>query len=389
MKTDIAIIGTGPGGSMAAYHLAKTGMKVVVLEKGSLPRQKACGGAIPAGMKTFFEWDITPCIEKKVSTIKFLYNHTMSKEIHQTEPIFLMVNRRSFDYHLINKAISIANGNITLLENVNAERIEENKNSVTIFGQNQETIKADFVIAADGAFSKSARSLGLNKNCSYGLAIDARVDVTPEIFELNQHHATFNFFCLPKGYGWIFPKNSYLSCGVGGWPVLRKQPLPKEMKTFLERSFPPGSIQSVKMNGHPIPIYSGHRDIATKRVCLVGDAANLVEPIMGEGIRFALKSAVTAADIIICLAGGKPDSNRNLENVSWKNGGCRSYQAHIHREIGADLDILYRYALTVFLDAPEFFYRKFIRKGYSYLSYFKNIALQLNAGKNYLKTSDL
>jgi flavin-dependent dehydrogenase len=149
------------------------------------------------------------------------------------------------------------------------------------------------------------------------------------------------------------------------------------METFLKKSFPLGSIQPTKQVGHPIPIYSGHRNIATKRVCLVGDAANLVDPIMGEGIRFALKSAVLAADIITHLTGGKQDSSIDLEDISWDNGACCSYQTQVHKEIGADLDILYKYALPVFLDAPEFFYRKFIIEGHNYLSYFKHIAAQL------------
>ena len=131
------------------------------------------------------------------------------------------------------------------------------------------------------------------------LTIDAKVEVVPEILEAEKEQATFNFFCLPQGYGWIFPKTGYLSCGVGSWS--RNHSLPKAMDDFLAKSFPAGSIRSVKRSGHPIPIYAGHREIATQRVCLVGDAANLVDPIMGEGIRFALESGSLAAEIIKIL----------------------------------------------------------------------------------------
>lgn len=377
MKADIVIIGTGPGGSMAACRLAETGMKVIVLEKSSLPRVKACGGAIPAGMKTFFDWDITPYIENEVSSIKFLNDHSALKESKSTQSALLMVDRSSFDYHLIDQAVSLGKENIELVENFRVSRVEERKNAVFVYGNKKEPIETDFLIAADGAFSRAARSLGLNKNISYGLAMDTRVEITPDIFDYQKNCATFNFFCLSRGYGWIFPKNGYFSCGVGAWHGVKKTTLAKEMNLFLKKSFPPDEIKSIRSMTHPVPIYSGHREIATQRVCLVGDAANLVEPIMGEGIRFALKSGALAADIIACLTGVKTNSNGHLKNISWENGGCRCYQTHIHDGIGSDLDILYRYALPVFLDAPEFFYRKFIMQGHSYLSYFKHISAQL------------
>jgi len=188
---------------------------------------------------------------------------------------------------------------------------------------------------------------------------------------------------LSQGYGWIFPKKDYLSCGVGAWQGQRSPGLPKIMDDFLNNSFPPGSISTVKRLVHPIPAYAGHREIATQRVCLVGDAANLVDPIMGEGIRYALQSGMLAADGIISLVTGEPASDIQPEDVTWENGACRVYQALIHRGFGQDLDILYRFALPIFLDAPEFFFRKFIIQGYSYSEYFRNIAGQLGALKDH------
>src|SRR5260370_33378372 len=43
---DVAIIGRGPAGAIAALSLAQRGLKVVMLEKERLPRYKTCGGGL-------------------------------------------------------------------------------------------------------------------------------------------------------------------------------------------------------------------------------------------------------------------------------------------------------------------------------------------------------
>ncbi|MHA1200182.1 MAG: NAD(P)-binding protein, partial [Candidatus Heimdallarchaeaceae archaeon] len=43
---DVAIVGSGPGGSSAAFYLSKLGRSVVILDKEKLPRRKICGDAI-------------------------------------------------------------------------------------------------------------------------------------------------------------------------------------------------------------------------------------------------------------------------------------------------------------------------------------------------------
>jgi geranylgeranyl reductase family protein len=377
MKVDVAIIGAGPGGGMAACRLAQTGLQVIILEKCRLPRSKACAGALPVGVTTLFDWDITPLIKAEVSSIEFLYNYTKPKIFKQSKPFILMVERTRFDNDLVERAVSSGHGNVILRDEFRVVKVEESDHGVMIYGKNQETIQTDFVIAADGAFSPTARCLGLNREAPHGLAIDAEVEVVPEIFEDRKAHATFNFYCWPQGYGWIFPGNGYLKCGVGPWRGEANPGWSRAMDDFLAKSFPPGSIRSVQRNRHPVPTYAGHREIATQRVCLVGDAANLVEPIMGEGIRFALQSGSLAANVIISLIQGWTVADIQPENVTWQNGACRVYQTLIHQGFGYDMDILYRYALPIFLDAPEFFYRKFMTQGYSYSTYFLEIAGQL------------
>ena len=151
----------------------------------------------------------------------------------------------------------------------------------------------------------------------------------------------------------------------------------RNLEDFLAKSFPAQSILAVKQSVHPVPIYGGHRRIATRRVCLVGDAANLVDPVMGEGIRFAIRSGEIAADVIIGLTGAKPRDDVESAVSSASRDLGRTYQRLIHNGIGADLNILYRLALPFFLEAPQFFYQKFVLEGHSYLNLSRNLAIQM------------
>ncbi|MEC4986136.1 MAG: geranylgeranyl reductase family protein [Oscillatoria sp. PMC 1068.18] len=377
MKTDVAIIGAGPSGGMAACRLAKTGLNIKILEKAILPRHKPCGGGIPVGILKTLDWDITPFVEREVLAIKNLYNYTLPKLESRKEASILMVNRSRFDYHLVERALELGNGRVDLQDGFEVSCVEEGENEVVVQGKNGDKIEANLVIAADGVFSKTAQYLGLNKGRKVCAAIDAEVEVIPEVYELEKDYATFNFFCLANGYGWIFPKDGILSCGVGAWDG--KVGLVKELQDFLSKSFPSGSIRSVKRFGYQIPIYSGDRAIASRRVCLVGDAASLVDPILGEGIRFAIRSGIVAAEVVAGLLQAETGYSHDYEISPWGKGDCGIYQSLIHQTLGKNFNALRLFAGQLFLQAPELFYRKFILEGQNYGSLSYQMAEKLNS----------
>ncbi len=66
---DGIIVGAGPAGSTAAYHLAKQGRSVLVLEKASLLRNKPCGGRVSGAIGQWLDFDRTPAISLKANKI--------------------------------------------------------------------------------------------------------------------------------------------------------------------------------------------------------------------------------------------------------------------------------------------------------------------------------
>ncbi len=291
---DTIIAGAGPAGATAAFFLGEAGQRVLVLEKGPLPRYKACGGGLSAAVLEQFPFSFEPVIESRVKAISYvLGNQTVT--IPLSDRAMRMVMRDHFDLYILKQAkVEIGEGKVV-------QKVEEREDRVIVETGDGSRFEGRYLIAADGANSVVARCLGLRRNKVLAAAIELEAPVPPKVFARFVDRPAFIFGEVRTGYLWVFPKSDHLSVGIGAL-----HPKPGELQATLKRVMGRYgiSLDGIPMHGHTLPIYTERERIATARTLLVGDAAGLVDPFSGEGIRFAIKSGRLAADSILS---GRPE----------------------------------------------------------------------------------
>jgi geranylgeranyl reductase family protein len=287
---DCIIIGSGPAGGTAAYHLAKKGRSVLVLEKESLPRYKPCGGGVSPVVANWFDFDFSPAISLKVSTIRYTWDmdDPVEAELNTPEPIW-MVRRDIFDHFLMQQA---QKQGAELRDNTEVTGIEF-KGSHWQVNTAKGLVEGKYLIAADGAKGPMAKWLGFkDRKRLIGGALEAEAMTQIE----NGHMAHFEFGMVKNGYIWNFPKADGYSIGIGAFRGSEPQNL-REIVTEYSKIFGV-DFKSIKQVGHPLCLWDGDQTLHTQQAVLAGEAACVVDPFTAEGIRPSMFSGLKASEAI-------------------------------------------------------------------------------------------
>jgi flavin-dependent dehydrogenase len=325
---DVIVAGAGAGGAAAAWFLTQAGLRVLVVEKARLPRYKPCGGAVPRPTLARFPFAFDSVIESAPTDIRFTFPGQLAADITLTGRPIVMVMRSEFD------ALLLARSGAEVLEGVTVTGASEDGNRVQVRAGDHD-LSARYLVGADGAASQVARCLGLRRNRQWGGSLEAEVPLEAgrALGQAIGNRAVFAMGSVPWGYSWVFPKADHLSVGIG-----RVRQGRADLRAALHREMDRLGIclDAAKVYGHPLPCYQTPRwpwwrggpwrstgslpqeTLSTRRCVLVGDAAGLVDPLLGEGIRYAIISARLAAEAIAA-------------------GDLSGYEAAIWREIGHSL----------------------------------------------------
>lgn len=334
MKYDVIIAGAGPSGTTMAYHLARAGLEVLVLEKEFMPREKPCGGGVTYKAARLLEFPWEGIIEDTIQTVVFTFRGRGRVSAHSAKPVAYMITRSNFDSLLTGYA-KLAGANIVEGTAVREVTVEDNYVSVRVDG---EAYRGRFFVGADGINGKSARLLGLHGPEKTGPTLEVEVECPSQILEQNRGVIKIDGGAVPGGYGWVFPKKDHLSIGLGVF-TCKVKGLRHYLNNFLVREGL-DSFKVLRVQGFPIPISGGKkRKIHYKSALLLGDAAGLVDPFCGEGIYYAIKSAQLATEAIL-------DNKTNMERAP------SIYQKLVDKQITVELAMARKLA-KVFYAFPQ------------------------------------
>jgi len=285
----IAIICGGPAGSWAAIKLAKIGHDVSLFDSRA-PWEKPCGGGITTKALDRFGIFKSDLPRMDIERITVFFGDTDSVSFGPDSPL-AVVSRQQLGKYLLDEAtrsgVRIVTDRVT--------RIQERKNRWVLSGREIE-YESDFIIGADGATSTVRRAMGMP------LASN-ELSVTMGYFIPGTYPAQMKIFFVPsfEGYIWSFPRPDHISyglvtCSGPAWNIRAKSLL----LNFIEADLGPQAMEQAEFYSAPVPSLKPQswkkNVISGNRWALVGDAAGLVDPITGEGIYFAFRSAELLAE---------------------------------------------------------------------------------------------
>lgn len=309
------VVGGGPAGSTAALVLARGGARVALVDKAAFPRDKACGDLIgPRGVQLLD--DLGVALPSSVRVGDMVVVGPTGRQVRlpcapgMTYPGYgLAVRRHDFDATL--HAAATDAGAVPVTARAGEPLFGPDGLEGFTLSDGRD-VRAPIIIGADGATSAVAAAAGLvdRDRALWGFAVRTYLH-EPVALPVIAFWEPEPWSALP-GYGWVFPgADGQANAGIGVGTLgdrTKGRDATRLLPAFLDHLRRHGLVDGAHHDG----VLGGWLKMgiagtrpAAGRVLLVGDAAGLVNPLQGEGISQALRSAWAAASAVLAT-GGEP-----------------------------------------------------------------------------------
>ncbi|MFJ8579134.1 geranylgeranyl reductase family protein [Micromonospora sp. NPDC093277] len=323
---DVIVVGAGPGGSATAYHLARHGVRVLLLEKTEFPREKVCGdGLTPRAVRQLVRMGVDTSPEAG-----WLHNKGLRvigggvrleldwPELASFPNYGLVRTRLDFDDLLARQAVA-AGAKLLTSVNVIGPVLDADDRVIGVqaeVGPEKEpaAFHAPLVVAADGVSGRFPLALGLAKREDRPIGVAVRRYYRSPAKHQDDYLESWlelrgkNSDDLLPGYGWIFGLgDGRVNAGLGilnsssafGKTNYRRLLTEWLANTPEEWGMTDETNAEGPISGAALPMGFNRVPHYTRGVLLVGDSGGMVNPFNGEGIAYAMESGELAAEVAV------------------------------------------------------------------------------------------
>ena len=314
---DVVVVGGGPAGSSAAWAAAKNGIKVALIEKeGSIAETVRTSGV--TWIQNIKEFGIPENCYNPIKNFSFCSPNN-EVTISDSVPRAAVLDVRKTYRWLANEAEK-EGADIFIKTSINDVIKNDNGDIVGVSGtgpKGEITFRSKIIIDASGFSSTICKAMGFATQWER-FGAGAEWEVKAEHVDSETWWLMVGQQYSPAGYAWIFPLgNDIVRIGVGvGKPESNVDPT-QRLKELMDAKVGPikklGKITPIEFHYGLIPNDGLSRKTVFNNLILVGDSAGQANPLVLEGIRYAIKFGRVAGKVSAdCIKSGNTDRDALL-----------------------------------------------------------------------------
>lgn len=321
---DLIVVGGGPAGSSAAFQASNLGIKVALLEKeDSIAETVRTSGV--TWMESIREFEIPEDCYNPIKNYSFC-SPKNEVTISDTTPHAAVLDVRKTYRFLASQAEK--NGTDIFLKTNVKDVIKNKKGDVIGVIANTKDGGVQFfgkiIIDASGFGSIVSKSMGFVSQWKR-FGVGAEYEVTAETVDSKTWWLMVGQKYSPAGYAWIFPTGeNTVRIGVGiGKPESSVDPT-ERLKEIINSKMGPisklGKITPIEFHYGLIPNEGVSRKTVYNNLILVGDSAGQANPLVLEGIRYAIRFGRIAGEVSAqAIKSGKTNESALLPyETAWR-----------------------------------------------------------------------